>query len=335
MKRCLVTGACGFIGSHLVKLLVSEGYEVRATDLEGSDQSIIPDSVDFIPSDLTDKKTLPEVLKGIDWVFHTAALFDHKAPWRTLKKVNIEGMKNICRAAVNTKIKRFISWSTMGVYDPRNSGKPSADEDSPKNPLTDYEKSKLGQEKIGLTFYKRYNLPITIIRPALVYGIRSKYGLMDIILKINKAPILPVPVNLKNKVTCVHVKDVCRAALFVAGKKRAIGEAYNIVDGTPLDVKQFTLFIASLLSKPVFLFYVPVPILILLANFNADLSALLDKLIFKDGRYLIEKPLVNYIRYDYVFSNEKIKKLGFKFNYPDYRIGLLETIKWYRKKKLL
>lgn len=129
MKPALVTGACGFSGGHMVKILADEGVPVRGTDLSRAFESpkvkMVQENigvdwnapgVEFVPSDLSDKQSLKEVLKGIGTVYHTASLYDYSAPMSALEKVNIEGTLNLCEAMVEEGVDRLIHWSTAGVY---------------------------------------------------------------------------------------------------------------------------------------------------------------------------------------------------------------------------
>ena len=129
MKPALVTGACGFSGGHMVKLLRDEGVPVRGTDLPTAFASAKvrmcqrnigldwdADGLEFVPSDLGDRTTLAEALRGVGTVFHTASLYDYSAPMSALQKVNIEGTVNLCEAMLDEGIDRVVHWSTAGVY---------------------------------------------------------------------------------------------------------------------------------------------------------------------------------------------------------------------------
>ena len=89
-EKYLVTGACGFVGSHMVELLKSEGEDFRATDLAGADRSFVDSmGAEFVPADITRKETLKAAFEGIDYVFSIGALLDFASPWSTLEKVNV------------------------------------------------------------------------------------------------------------------------------------------------------------------------------------------------------------------------------------------------------
>ena len=113
-ETCLVTGACGFVGRHMVELLVREGHRVRASDLKNT---YVEDferlGVEFVPADLTDRSSLKPVVKGIKWVFHPASLFDYTAPHEALERVNVVGTRNLAEACCGIEVQRFVLWSSI------------------------------------------------------------------------------------------------------------------------------------------------------------------------------------------------------------------------------
>jgi nucleoside-diphosphate-sugar epimerase len=224
----------------MVELLREKGYKVRATDLLSSNRAYwkeITQEVEFIPADLTKKETLKDVVKDVEYVFHPAAIFDYSASWELLERVNVFGTRNLLEAIVesNAPIKRFVNWSTAGVY-----GLPKPEilpvkEDAPTLPVDLYSKSKLKQEEVVMEFHRKYNIPVTIIRPSPIYGPRNIYGIAQVLLNIAKLPTLMVPKNFNTGMPFVHVKDVCNAALFLAQKEEANGEIYNVVDDSNIN----------------------------------------------------------------------------------------------------
>lgn len=330
----LVTGACGFVGSNMVDLLVKKGYRVRATDLPGSERNIHHDTikklnVEFIPSDLTKKDTLKKVLKDVQCVFHPAGIFDYTATWEMLEKVNVHGTRNLCEAMIEEgKIKRFINWSSAGVYGKPDPKYQPTKEDAPVGQgCLLYEKSKLMQEEVVKEFYEKYKLPYTTIRPAPIYGPGNFYGIGQIIFYIAKGQIPGIPVTAKGRMPLCHVKDVCNAALFLAQKQEAIGETYNVVDDTNITMYSFAHFIAPTVDTALINFYIPMRLVIIFLTLAGKWSQFIAKI--KKTRPKIEPELLNYLTRSYWFSNEKIKREGYQFLYPEARIGLKETIQWY------
>ncbi len=324
----LVTGACGFAGGHMVDLLIEKGYNVIATDLESAPREFLNAKANFIPADITNTESLKKLFANkIDYVYHPAAIFDYEAPWELCERVNVFGMRNICDFSLDAGVKRFLLFSTVSVY-----GYPEADElpvveDNAKRPGTNYERSKLMQEEVGLEYTEK-GLPVSIVRPAPVYGPRNTYGMATILFLMAKFPILPFPVNIDNYMVGVHVRDVCNAAHFLADRKEAIGEAYNVIDNTRYTLREFAEFVCPLMGVRMMPIFIPRDLFFSLGNQLADISRSLSKIT--GSRPFIEKDMVYYLKAVYTFSNDKLRSLGYEFLYPDLLEGMRETIEWYK-----
>jgi len=327
-SRALVTGACGFAGGHMVDLLVSKGYDVIATDLDTAPREYLNPQANFIPADVTDPSTLKQLFsEPLDYVFHPAAIFDYEAPWELCEKVNVFGMRNLCDISLKKGVKRFLLFSTVSVYGYPEPDELPVKEDNPKRPGTNYERSKLMQEEVGME-YNEMGLPITVVRPAPVYGPRNIYGMATILFLMAKFPILPFPVNIDNYIVGVHVRDVCNAALFLSSKNRAVGEAYNIVDNSRYTLREFAEFVCPLMGVRILPIFLPREFFYSIGNHLADVSRSVSKMT--GTRPFIEKDMVYYLKAVYTFSNEKLRALGYEMLYPDLLEGLRETIEWYK-----
>ncbi|MFH1538108.1 MAG: NAD-dependent epimerase/dehydratase family protein [bacterium] len=332
----LVTGACGFVGSNLAKSALEKGFQVRATDLPSADRAPLKGlDVEFIPSDVTKKETLTQVVEGMEYVFHPAAVFSYSAPRKLLMEVNVAGTENLCRAVVDAgDTRKFIQISTVEIYGVTPQELLPTREDAPKRPESPYAKSKMGQERVVLRFQKDHGLPVVIVRPGPVYGPGNIYGVAKMIREPARMLFLPIPTSMKTRLPLVNVKDVCGAAFFLAEKREAVGEAYNVVDDTSYTVYEFFKYIAPLLGKP-FVTLPPVPNshLKFWGTVAAELSGVAAKLT--RTKPMFEKDYLIYIGNDFWFSNEKLKSTGYQLIYPDMKEGIKETIKWYRETGLI
>ncbi|MFH1537585.1 MAG: NAD-dependent epimerase/dehydratase family protein, partial [bacterium] len=321
-------GACGFTGSHLVDILHEKKLDFRATDMETADTRYLPEGTEFIPSDLTEPKSLKKVAKGVDVVLHTAAIFYFSAPRELLYSVNVQGMENLCNACVEAGVKRLVSWSTSGVYG-RGSGEVPVREDHPKAPVEEYSMSKLEQDKIAHRFCEEGKLATTIVRPGVVYGPRAKYGFAQILEYLSGVPIIPVPVNFYYRIAPVHARDVGGAALHLSRRKEAVGEEYHVVDSSGISMTNLFYMIAAVMEKPTIPVFVPPK----LAAFGGTIAATIMEAVARlTGKPpILEKAPMKYFPIDLDVSNEKLLATGYKFEYPDVRIGLIETIDWMKE----
>lgn len=172
MQPTLVTGAGGFTGSNLCRNLVQKGYHVKALVRPGSSLKALENiDVKVIEGDISrDDGLLQEDFKGVDTVFHIAALFRQEGASRDVfHNVNVEGTRRVLECAKKAGVKRFIHCSTAGVHGEIDRDKP-ADEHAPFRPGDWYQETKLEGEQLALRWGQEHNLPVTVIRPSAICG---------------------------------------------------------------------------------------------------------------------------------------------------------------------
>ncbi len=342
-KRALVTGGCGFSANYLIDLLLKEGWKVRVTDLAGANKKAIEkciDKIEFVPADLTDKNSLKNAVTGIDIVFHTAAIFSYSVPMDLLRMVNVGGTKNLIEACIEAKVKKMVLWSSVAVYgtaDPKFYQIPIT-ENQALNPKCEgkYDLSKREQEQAAMEYFESKGFPITVIRPAPIYGPGSYYGIYALFKYVQQASLPVATQNLhKSSIPLVYVEDIARAAVFLSDPNKFNGEAYNVADDNLLDMVQTLKFIA-LITGQVMKVLIPMPLKV----FKPFLK-LIGKWSYWEAQHLrkkvngrppvpkLETDTIVYMFGNFNFSNKKLKDTGFQFKYPDRRIGLMETFKWY------
>ncbi|MFX1469426.1 MAG: NAD-dependent epimerase/dehydratase family protein [Promethearchaeota archaeon] len=370
-KLVLIDGAKGHTGTFLVKEILTsrQNWKIVATDLPGdkrnelmTKEAIFSDKfkymtqileherVNFIPADLTNIESLNNLFKdkNFDIIFHTASLYDYFAPIDLLRKVNVGGMRNLLEVISKTQAiehLKFIHWSTCGVYGEPNYKKNGkgypipADETTPYNPPNNYSISKMEQEMVLKEYIKNTQLKAVIIRPAPIMGPYQKYGVFHVMQVVNKSGIGPgihiYPKKKRLTMPLIHVEDLVRAAIFLSENDKAIGEIYNIVID-PCFQEDFLEYSADLLNVDYFNFPVWWPLYKLFAKF----LFWLDKRNEVKARKLNSRPpvdlsMADYIKHQYLFSNKKVKDLGFKFKFPDYKTATYNTVDWYLKNNWL
>ena len=331
-RRALVTGACGFIGSHLVDQLLEEGWEVRATDLGRVDRSRLPGGVAWIPADLTRRDTVAPVVQGTDTVFHTAQVSDFSALWDRLYKVNVLGTENLLEAARTAGVRRVVSLSSYSVYGKFDEGRMPIDETHPVRPRDALGRSRAMQDAVVWRYHEA-GLRATVLRPSAPYGPRGRGGLAGIFRRLSQLPAVPVPRNRTQRVMTVHVKDVARAASFVAQREETLGEEYNITDDGGYTSCAFLSLVAEALGKNTL--PVPAPGIVLKAGGRLTSWGSTGWARMRKKRPWLERDMVTYLVFDFVPSNSKIKSLDFRFLFPDPSSGIPETIKELRREGYL
>jgi dihydroflavonol-4-reductase len=321
----LVTGACGFSGSHLVDELVARGDRLIAMDVQGTDTSYVDRaSVPFMPADLT----RPDTLEGVfargpfTGVYHFAELSSHGAALGHLRHVNVDGTKNLLDAMRRHDVPRLVALSTGGVY-----GHPEevpVYETVPHSPLTRYDASKSEMEAAIQEAGEEWGLQWTVLRPAAMYGPRSRKGAAVPLFLMALGQLPAVPGRGTNYAAFTHVLDVAGAARFLMHHPFAVAEAYNVADDTILTVQDVLFLLAPHVDAHINKVHLPLWGLRLLSWWNRRRAA-------RTGRpSRIEEDAFVHLVHDTFMSNRKLKDAGYEMRYPDFIQGMVETIAWYK-----
>jgi len=230
--RVLVTGASGFIGSHIVERLVAAGDSVRAFVRPTSDVSYLQElGVELARGDITDPASLPLAMDGIEAVYHAAAAVTDWGPWRLFRSVTIEGTANVLEAAAGANVSRFLHISTDGVYAHSRLGKPMTEE----TPLETrfawwdyYRRSKLAAERLVWQYHAERRLAVTAVRPGIVLGERDRVTVPGLAAYMRGKGAVCWG-NGRNRLPCVYAGDVAGACLLAAANPQAAGQPYNVV----------------------------------------------------------------------------------------------------------
>jgi len=257
-KKVLVTGAGGFIGSHLVERLVELGSSVRALihyNSSGSwgwlDQSRIKDEVEVIPGDVRDRDTLDRALSGVDTVFHLAALiaipYSYDAPLSYIR-TNVEGTLNVLQSAIRNNVRLAVHTSTSEVYGTARCIPIS--EDHPLQGQSPYSASKIGADKIAESVHLSFGLPVITVRPFNTYGPRQ--SARAVIPTIITQTLADEPIrlgNLEPTRDLNYVEDTVEGFIKAAECIKAAGQVINLGSGSEISIKELTALILKLMKK--------------------------------------------------------------------------------------
>jgi UDP-glucose 4-epimerase len=257
----LVTGGVGFIGSHLVDQLLEDGFRVRVIDdLSTGDKQNLAQyendkSFEFIEGDIRDFDLVKKTVKGVDAVFHEAAMV---SVTRSVEdpvlsnEINVGGSLNLLKACIDTHVKRFVYASSCAVYG-ETEVLPISEELSTK-PLSPYAVDKLAVEKYAKVFYEAYGIETVGLRYFNVYGPRQKYGPYSGVISIfinsfleNKSPIIYG--DGEQTRDFVNVKDVVKANMLALSKRDIAGQVFNISSGKAITINKIVKIIQKITDK--------------------------------------------------------------------------------------
>lgn len=325
MKKVLVTGAAGFIGSHLVDALIARNITVRCLVRKNDDLQFLPkDRVQIVFGDVTDKNSLKGIVDGVDVIYHLAARTDFEGNnWTEYYQPNVLGTQNLIDLAIKKRAKRFVFFSTMRVVGLRDSKEP-IDESAPCNPLNFYDRSKSEAEERLLTAYQKFDLPVTILRPSSVYGPRGRGTYLSFFKTIAKGRFFLVGSG-ENQISFVFVKNLVDAAILAAYKKEAVGQTYFISDARPYTMVELSRTIGLNFGRKIPPWYLPIPL-----GYIAGYSFLLLGKVFGFVPPLTPERVKN-LTISYVFDISKARReLGYQPK-VNLETGIKETVLWYKK----
>lgn len=314
-QKVLVTGADGFIGSHLVEMLLARGKKVKALVQYNSFNSwgwlegLSHPGLEIVTGDVRDPHFCKHLVKDTEIVFHLAALiaipYSYIAPDSYID-TNIKGTLNICQASKEAGVKKILITSTSEVYGTAHYV--PIDENHPKQPQSPYSASKIGADAIAMSFYNAFGLPVVIVRPFNTYGPRqsARAIIPAIITQIANGQKEIELGDLTPTRDFNFVKDTCRGFIELSECDAAIGQEVNVCSNYEISMRETLELIARLMHREV--------------KFTEDIQRIRPK-------------------HSEVFrlwgDNTKIKNLtGFT---PSYTIeeGLQETIDWFSREENL
>lgn len=256
----LVTGADGFIGSHLVEALLDRGYRVRALSQYNSFnnwgwlEGITHPGLEVVTGDVRDPNLCREIVKGCSKVFHLAALiaipYSYVAP-DSYVDTNIKGTLNICQACRDAGVGRLIVTSTSEVYG--TARYVPIDENHPKQPQSPYSATKIGADAIALSFHNAFNLPVVIARPFNTYGPRqSARAIIPTIISQIASGMTEIKVgDLSPTRDFNYVADTAAGFIALAEADGVEGKEINIATGTEVSMLDTLQTISRVMGKDV------------------------------------------------------------------------------------
>jgi len=318
VKKILVTGADGFIGSHLCELLVTSGYETKAMVYYNSFNSWgwldtldekIKAQIEIVAGDVRDPYGVRNAIKGTDTVFHLAALiaipYSYHSP-DAYVDTNIKGTLNVLQACRDFNVERLLVTSTSEVYG--TAQYVPIDEDHPFQGQSPYSATKIGADRLAESFYRSFDLPLSIVRPFNTYGPRqSARAIIPTVITQLLSGKTEIQLGALDPTRDFnYVKDTIAGFLSIASSSETIGREINIATQQEVSIKDLTETIISIINPE--------------ATIKTD-----------DQRLRPENSEVNRL----LGSNSLIKELTDWSPLYDLQGGLEETIEWFREESNL
>lgn len=256
----LVTGADGFIGSHLVEALLESGCRVRALafynsfNFWGNLEGLSHPNLEIVTGDVRDPDFCRHIIRGADTVFHLAALiaipYSYVAP-DSYVDTNIKGTLNICQASRDENVRRVLVTSTSEVYG--TARYVPIDENHPRQPQSPYSATKIGADAIALSFYNAFGLPVSIVRPFNTYGPRqsARAFIPTVITQIASGATEISVGDLRPSRDFNYVEDTVAGFLAIAKADNTVGREINIATGHDVTMKETLDTIADIMGKEI------------------------------------------------------------------------------------
>jgi nucleoside-diphosphate-sugar epimerase len=309
----LITGATGFIGSHLATRLLREGHEVRVLCRKESTKKLLPEIAGRAKTavgDLKDRESLDHAVEGATHVYHCAGQVADWGDDAEFNAANIQGTSWLLESASRHKVTRFVHLSSIAVF-----GVPSPakfDDSTPYGAgLDPYSRTKIEGEKLALSAYREKGVPVTVLRPAVVYGPRSTW-LEEPLRMIERGKMFLLD---RGRGTChpCYIENLIDAMLLVAEHPQAVGQAYIIADDHSVPFSHYFQGVARLAGKGPITKSIPLAV----ARAMATTFEATARLTRSQTRPLLTHAAIDMVCTQSQMSMEKIRReLGFR---PRYR----------------
>ena len=245
MPRALVTGATGLVGSHIVELLLREGWSVRGlARSDASRDALRAAGVEAVNGDLLDNTSLGAASSGADVIFHTAAAITQRGGWEGYRRLNVDGTNAMITAAERSGA-RLLHLSSVAVYGSMaryNAAGAKTTEDAPLGPLRErsyYARSKRESETMVMDAHRAGRIWATAVRPSVIYGPRDRQFVPRMANAL-KFGVMPLIGGGRSTLAVVHAANVASGAVLAATSEAAGGRAYNLANDFDVTVRDFS-----------------------------------------------------------------------------------------------
>jgi nucleoside-diphosphate-sugar epimerase len=318
----LVTGASGFIGGAIARALHERGDQVRGLvrdpEKAGALRAL---GIELVQGDMEDVASLKRAVEGVDCVYHTAAVVgDWPDPAQT-QRVNVDGTRELLEASVAAGVRRFVHISSLAVYGNRHHH--GTDETAPYRHGDTYTDAKIDSELVVRAFQDAGKIETVLLRPGFVYGPGDRLLIPRLREAISSGQFRFVGDGTK-QMNCVYIDDVADIAVKAGTAPDAVGQAYNVTDGTDTKLRDFIALIAGAFNLPMPTRKVP-PAVAVVGCYASEYGA---RLLRVKKAPMMNISRLRFLYYNQYYSIDKARReLGYAPRFS-YREGLPITIAW-------
>ena len=317
-KKILVTGAAGFIGSHLVEKLFNDGYDLKILVPYNTDNSWgwidslndqIKNNIEIISGDVCDQDLVRKITADINIIFHLAALisipYSYVSP-RSYITTNVIGTLNLLETLKNSNVELFVNTSTSEVYGSAQYS--PIDEAHPLNAQSPYAATKISADQLCLSYYRSFELPITVLRPFNTFGPRQslRAAIPTIISQALEKKTTIKMGNISTKRDFSYVSDTVSGFTSCINNTKCLGETINLGTGIAFTIEETIKYISELI--------------------NINIKVEVDKKRLRPAKSEVHHLLSNNLKAKEMLNWEP------KFaNKEGFKLGLQKTIEWFKK----
>jgi nucleoside-diphosphate-sugar epimerase len=325
----LITGATGFVGSHVAEACIAHGLTVSTLARPTSDTALLERlGVAIHRGDLTDAALLRKAVEPADVIIHCAAKVGERGRVEDYRAVNVEALRQLLEACKGRPLHRFVHMSSLGVYAARHHYGTDETEPLPDDHIDGYTQTKVEAERLVMDFYQRFGIPVVVLRPGFVYGPRDRI-VMPKLIKRMAADEMHYLGGDQRALNTIYVGNLVDAVFLALDNPGAVGQAYNLTDGEHVTRQRFFETISAGLNLPKPHQRLPKPVAALVVRFLRWQGR---RAIHKGKEPWIPPARLKFLSLNLDFSIEKAQReLGYRPR-VSFEQGLRETIAWYREK---
>jgi nucleoside-diphosphate-sugar epimerase len=324
-QTCLITGATGFVGSHVAMACAPRGMNLRTIARATSDTKLLDElGVKVFRGDITEPAVVAAAMDSVDIVVHCAAKVGDWGPVDEYRKVNVEGLRNLLDAAKGQSLERFVDVSTLGVYAARHHHGTDETVPPPEHHMDGYTQSKVEAEQLALRYEREFGVPVVVLRPGFVYGPRDRTVMPRLIESLRNGQFRYLGGG-ERAMNTIFVDNLVDAIGLAIQSQQAVGQIYNLTDGEFVSKRKFVEAIAEGME-------IPAP----RRSLPLWVARPVMKLLYFLHRKSSKPPRLTHARYKFLglnldFSIEKARReLGYHPRVP-FEDAIKSTMAWYRQ----